>query len=70
MIRYDKNNPVRGLKQITTGFRKWAQRYINECSGEDGKNGNGKKNHSKRANDLNKKIKVRLQKYLNKFGDE
>jgi len=70
MIRYDKNNPVRGLKQITTGFRKWAQRYINECSGEDGKNGNGKKNHSKRANDLNKKIKARLQKYLNKFGDE
>jgi len=70
MIRYDKNNPVRGLKQITTGFRKWAQRYINECAGEDGKSGKGQKNHSKRANNLNKKIKARLQKYLDKFGDE
>lgn len=64
MIRYDKKNPIRGLKQITTGFRKWAQRYIDECPGED-----GSANHSKRANALNKKIKARLQKYLSKFGD-
>merc|ERR1712050_465932 len=26
--RYDKNNPVVGIKQITTGFAKWAKRYI------------------------------------------
>ena len=26
--RYDKNNPVRGIKQITSGFRKWAERYL------------------------------------------
>ena len=70
MIRYDKQNPVRGLKQITTGFRKWAQRYINECAGEDGKNGKGKNNHSKRANELNKKIRARLQTYLKKFPEE
>ena len=29
--RYDKNNPVRGIQQITKGFAKWAQRYIAEC---------------------------------------
>ena len=33
-MRYDKNNPMVGIKQITTGFRKWAQRYINECYGQ------------------------------------
>jgi len=30
-FRYDKNNPVRGIKQITNGFRKWAERYISTC---------------------------------------
>ena len=29
--RYDKNNPVRGIQQITKGFAKWAQRYISTC---------------------------------------
>ena len=29
--RYDKTNPVRGIQQITNGFRKWAQRYIADC---------------------------------------
>merc|ERR1712187_324885 len=33
--RYDKNNPVRGLKQITNGFRKWAERYL--ANDKDGK---------------------------------
>merc|ERR1712157_159571 len=31
LIRYDKNNPVLGIKQITTGFAKWARRYISTC---------------------------------------
>ena len=35
--RYDKSNPVRGLKQITTGFRKWAQRYVAECKVQPGR---------------------------------
>ena len=26
LLRYDKNNPMTGIKQITTGYRKWAQR--------------------------------------------
>lgn len=34
LLRYDKNNPMTGIKQITTGYRKWAQRFINECHGQ------------------------------------
>merc|ERR1712003_616865 len=29
--RYDKENPIRGIQQITKGFSKWAQRYVAEC---------------------------------------
>jgi len=32
--RYDKSNPLVGIKQITTGYRKWAERFINECHGQ------------------------------------
>lgn len=34
LVRYNKNNPMIGIKQITTGYRKWAERYINECLGQ------------------------------------
>jgi len=34
LLRYNKNVPLIGIKQITTGYRKWAQRYINECHGQ------------------------------------
>lgn len=34
LVRYDKANPMVGIKQITTGYRKWAQRFINECHGQ------------------------------------
>ena len=33
-FRYDTNNPKMGVKQITTGFSKWATRYIGGCSGQ------------------------------------
>lgn len=33
-LRYDRENPMSGIKQITTGFRKWAERYLSECSGQ------------------------------------
>ena len=33
-IRYNRNNPKEGVKQLITGFRKWAERYISECSGQ------------------------------------
>ena len=29
--RYDKNNPVKGIHQITKGFANWAERYVAEC---------------------------------------
>jgi len=32
--RYDRENPCRGIKQIMTGFRKWADRYIGGCGGQ------------------------------------
>jgi len=31
VLRYDKSNPMMGIKQITTGFAKWAERYVAEC---------------------------------------
>jgi len=34
LLRYNKNQPLVGIKQITTGYRKWAERYINECWGQ------------------------------------
>ena len=32
--RYDREDPKIGTKQITTGFRKWAERYLSACSGQ------------------------------------
>ena len=32
--QFFQNVPLIGIKQITTGYRKWAQRYINECHGQ------------------------------------
>ena len=29
--RYDKADPAEGIKDITNGFKKWAQRYIADC---------------------------------------
>ena len=29
--RYDKADPAEGIKDITSGFKKWAQRYIADC---------------------------------------
>ena len=35
--RYNKNDPMIGIKQITSGFRKWAQRYIADCKLQPGR---------------------------------
>ena len=32
--RYDREDPSVGVKQLTTGFSKWAQRYLSACSGQ------------------------------------
>ena len=43
--RYNREDPCQGIKQIMTGFRKWAERYIGGCGGQK------KKQHQvKRAN--------------------
>ena len=28
------NHPAKAITQITTGFRKWAERYLSQCSGQ------------------------------------
>ena len=33
-FRYNREDPCQGAKQITTGFRKWAERYLSQCSGQ------------------------------------
>lgn len=32
--RYNREDPSVGAKQLTTGYRKWAERYISQCSGQ------------------------------------
>ena len=32
--RYNREDPCQGIKQIMTGFRKWAERYIGGCGGQ------------------------------------
>merc|ERR1712046_321847 len=32
--RYNREDPSEGIKQLTTGFSKWAQRYISQCNGQ------------------------------------
>ena len=34
VFRYEREDPVIGTRQITTGFRKWAERYLSACSGQ------------------------------------
>jgi hypothetical protein len=59
LLRYDKDDPIRGLKQIMTGYRKWSTRYISECPGE-----RNEKNHSTRAKTLHDKISNKLRRFL------
>ena len=44
--RYDREDPAVGIKQLTTGFSKWAQRYLSACSGQ--------RNYSYQVNRMNK----------------
>ena len=32
--RYNREDPSIGVKQLTTGYRKWAERYLSQCSGQ------------------------------------
>ena len=51
--RYNRENPIIGVQQITTGFRKWAERYLSQCSGQ--------KQHSYQIN--------RMYKWRNQLGN-
>lgn len=44
--RYDREDPTVGVKQLTTGFRKWAERYLSQCSGQ--------RNYQYQVNRMNK----------------
>jgi hypothetical protein len=33
-LRYNRADPCQGIKQIQTGFKKWAHRYIGGCGGQ------------------------------------
>jgi hypothetical protein len=61
LIRYDRKNPLRGLRQIMTGYRKWAERYVDLCPAEK-----QDKKLSKWANAFRKKIEdVYREKIIN-----
>merc|ERR1711935_317350 len=32
--RYNREDPSIGVKQLTTGYSKWAERYLSQCSGQ------------------------------------
>ena len=44
--RYNREDPSVGVKQLTTGYRKWAERYLAAC--------NGQKKHQHQINRMNK----------------
>lgn len=56
LLRYDKNQPLVGIKQITTGYRKWAERYINECWGQ--------RKHNYQVNRMNRWFKILGDHYV------
>ena len=53
--RYNRDDPVEGVKQLTTGYRKWAERYLSQCSGQ--------KNYQHQINRMNK-WNTKLQDHL------
>ena len=53
------NNPSLAVKQLTTGFRKWAERYLSACSGQ--------KKHQYQVNRMNS-WNTKLQAHLAKAG--
>ena len=44
--RYNREDPAQGTKQLTTGYRKWAERYLAACSGQ--------RNYQHQINRMNK----------------
>ena len=61
VFRYDREDPSVGTKQITTGFRKWAERYLAACSGQ--------KQYKHQVNRMNKWNEI-LQAHLSKTSNK
>ena len=64
-VRYDRENPSVGVKQITTGFSKWATRYLSACSGQ--------KNYNYQVNRMekwNNKLQAHLANNNNNSNDD
>ena len=60
VFRINTEDPVEGTRQITTGFRKWAERYIGNCGGQR------KNQHQvRRMNRWNQKLQQHLADHLN-----
>ena len=58
--RYNRDDPTIGVKQLTTGYRKWAERYLSQCSGQ--------KQYKHQINRMNK-WNVKLQAHLQNMPD-
>jgi len=58
--RYNREDPAEGTKQITTGYRKWAERYISQCSGQ-----RQYQHQVQRMNTWNTKLQAHLLKNKN-----
>ena len=41
--RYSRYDTCVGMNQIITGFTKWSERYISECSGQKNKSSQAKR---------------------------
>ena len=54
-VKYNREDPSIGIKQITTGYRKWADRYLSQCAGQ--RNNNYIKN---RMISWNEKLQAKL----------
>ena len=56
--RYNREDPSEGTKQLTTGYRKWAERYLSQCGGQ--------KNHKHQIKRMDK-WNTKLQEHLANF---
>jgi len=57
LVRYDKQNPVRGLQQITSAYKKWAERFLSDCKLQPAK-------QTERSQKWNRILNQRLQNSL------
>merc|ERR1712212_299450 len=57
-VKYNREDPSIGIKQITTGYRKWADRYLSQCGGQ-------RKNAwiKNRMNKWNNKLQAKLAEH-------